>query len=448
MACWCVPIVYSGPFAHRSIVPPTYSRMKISISIPTPCHEPWNDMIPRDQGRHCAQCDHVVADLTRATDAELVALFTSDARPKCARFDPAQLDRALGTAEQRASSTLPIAAFSSLLALASGQEALAQQGAPIAKVGEVAISAPAPPPPVLKGKMMITPHSIPPIMNSTHITGDTVVVPVEMLFELGETRITCVIPPEEIPAQDPPPPMLQICGKVVDEETGEALPFVAVGVQNTPLGVTTDMDGNFTLKVPHRAASELLVLELRYLGYEPRTREVILTGGAVDATELVIDPNTVPVSITADPKDLRGVQGRLMDPTTGAPLAEVIVGVKGSEVRVRCDAQGSYFLHVPEALGDGPFTIEFTRPGYVPQEVLLSDNALPACIAHGFILSPLPASSAVAGRTCQTVGTIVLSPRHEAMTVGMLVVRRVEERPTAVQRITRPMIRTWRRIVH
>ena len=33
------------------------------------------------------------------------------------------------------------------------------------------------------------------------------------------------------------------------------------------------------------------------------------------------------------------------------------------------------------------------------------------------------------------------------LTVGMMVVHRVDERPTAVQWITGPMIRTWRRIL-
>jgi hypothetical protein len=426
--------------------------MKISISIPTPCHEPWKDMTPAPgtnagNGRHCAQCDHVVADLTRATDAELVALFTSDARPKCARFDPDQLDRALGAAAQGSSHALPVAAFSSLLALASGQEALAQQGAPLRTVGEVAISVPAPPPPQVMGKMMAVPHSIPPLIDSTHITGDTVVVPVDVPLKVGEPRVTCVIPPEEVPALDPPR-MLEVCGKVVDEATGEALPFVAVGLQNTPLGVTTDMDGNFTLKVPHRFALDPLVLELQYVGYETRTREVFFTGGPTNDTEPPTDLTMVPVSLTADPKDPRGVHGRLIDPTTGMPLPDMIVAVKGSEVRVRCDAQGRYFLHVPEVLGTGPFAVEFTRPGHAPQQVILSGNALPACIAQGFSSTPAYPAPSAAGNTSHTVGTIALAPRREVMTVGMMVVRRVEERPSAVQRITAPMIRTWRRLVH
>src|SRR5882672_7401434 len=104
--------------------------MKISITIPKPCHENWEAMTPAAKGRHCAQCDHTVADLTRASDAELIALFTSDAKPKCARFDPRQLDRVMSPEETQRSSAIPVAAFTSLLAVAGGTEAVAQQDPP------------------------------------------------------------------------------------------------------------------------------------------------------------------------------------------------------------------------------------------------------------------------------------------------------------------------------
>src|SRR5689334_16732797 len=103
--------------------------MKLTISVPKPCHENWEAMTPAAKGRHCAQCDHVVADLTRATDAELVALFSSEARPKCARFDPRQLDRVMSNEPRPAAgipqraSAIPVAAFTTLLAVASGSEA-------------------------------------------------------------------------------------------------------------------------------------------------------------------------------------------------------------------------------------------------------------------------------------------------------------------------------------
>lgn len=191
--------------------------MRIAISIPKPCHEDWNAMTPGSEAgmaeRFCDSCQHSVADLTTATDAELVALFTGDAKPKCARFDPRQLERVLGETPTSRSNALPIAAFSSLLAVAAGQEAMAQGGPVIELTGEPAISAPPPPNISVKGKMRVAtslpldtvapctikmgevmpvPHSIPAGLDPERtITGDTVVVKQSAIAGQVRTRLNC-----------------------------------------------------------------------------------------------------------------------------------------------------------------------------------------------------------------------------------------------------------------
>lgn len=107
--------------------------MRVSLSVPEPCHEDWSAMSVRDGARFCGSCQHDVADLTRATDGELLRLFGGGDVPKCARFDPRQLDRVLRTADERKVNRLPIAAFTSLLALLSGNEALGQHGVVVGK---------------------------------------------------------------------------------------------------------------------------------------------------------------------------------------------------------------------------------------------------------------------------------------------------------------------------
>ena len=75
--------------------------MKISISVPKPCHENWNAMTPAADpttgidGRHCDSCQHTVMDLTRVSDTQLIDLFRKDAMPKCARLSQGQLDRVI-----------------------------------------------------------------------------------------------------------------------------------------------------------------------------------------------------------------------------------------------------------------------------------------------------------------------------------------------------------------
>ncbi|MDO5856927.1 hypothetical protein Q2490_06465 [Myroides odoratimimus] len=41
--------------------------MKYRIEIPEPCHEDWDKMAPQDKGRHCAVCDKVVVDFSKAS---------------------------------------------------------------------------------------------------------------------------------------------------------------------------------------------------------------------------------------------------------------------------------------------------------------------------------------------------------------------------------------------
>jgi len=53
-----------------------------------------------------------------------------------------------------------------------------------------------------------------------------------------------------------------ISGTVTDD-TGEPLPFANVYVEGTTVGTTTDIDGNYTLKVPEGASN----IRVSYTGY-------------------------------------------------------------------------------------------------------------------------------------------------------------------------------------
>jgi iron complex outermembrane recepter protein len=63
---------------------------------------------------------------------------------------------------------------------------------------------------------------------------------------------------------------IEIKGKVLDANTGEALPFSVVKVKGTTNGVSSDYDGSFTLKVP----SLPVVLEISLVGYESQSIDV------------------------------------------------------------------------------------------------------------------------------------------------------------------------------
>lgn len=60
--------------------------------------------------------------------------------------------------------------------------------------------------------------------------------------------------------------IITIYGKVVDSESGKALVFATVAVSESNVGVVTNIDGEFTLKIGNELASNNL--EVSYLGYK------------------------------------------------------------------------------------------------------------------------------------------------------------------------------------
>jgi TonB-linked SusC/RagA family outer membrane protein len=55
----------------------------------------------------------------------------------------------------------------------------------------------------------------------------------------------------------------EITGKVTDVATGEALPGVSIGIEGTSTGVTTDLNGKYTLKVPEK--NDVIIFS--FIGY-------------------------------------------------------------------------------------------------------------------------------------------------------------------------------------
>jgi hypothetical protein len=66
---------------------------KHKISIPEPCHENWDKMIPKDNGRFCLNCSKTVVDFTKMLPEEIQQYFVSNQNQSiCGRFKKSQLD--------------------------------------------------------------------------------------------------------------------------------------------------------------------------------------------------------------------------------------------------------------------------------------------------------------------------------------------------------------------
>jgi len=72
----------------------------MKISIPTHCHENWEEMTPNERGRFCAHCQKIVVDFTGWSDKALIDFFEKNIGDTCGRFSVQQLDRKLSKTDQ------------------------------------------------------------------------------------------------------------------------------------------------------------------------------------------------------------------------------------------------------------------------------------------------------------------------------------------------------------
>ncbi len=64
------------------------------LTIPKPCFQNWNDMIPGKGGRHCSSCSKTVTDFTSMSDEAIEQFFiTNQGKNICGRFRSTQIDR-------------------------------------------------------------------------------------------------------------------------------------------------------------------------------------------------------------------------------------------------------------------------------------------------------------------------------------------------------------------
>ncbi len=69
---------------------------KLQLTIPTPCHEDWNNMTPEGKGRFCGSCAKQVIDFSVMTDNQVLQYFANLKNENvCGRVYPDQLNRTI-----------------------------------------------------------------------------------------------------------------------------------------------------------------------------------------------------------------------------------------------------------------------------------------------------------------------------------------------------------------
>ncbi len=414
--------------------------MKISISVPEPCHENWNAMTEQPAtdgitGRHCDSCQHTVMDLTRVTDAQLIELFRKDAMPKCARFSQNQLDRVIALEAERTPRLLPTAAVGMALALAS-PDTNAQNCMPT--VGKMIVSRP--PVETVKGNMVV--QTPPPIaLDTTEADSAKGFQTGQVFIRGGKAEVIYSIDGVKVSGANDTPitkevieatPIIiggrisdygdiggliahrLVTGRVVDS-AGEPLPFANVLVGE--IGAQTDFDGRFSLSVP-ADSDQTPVLRVSYLAF--RTKEIPLVVTAVVSEGEACIYN-----------DRAALTGRVSG-LDGRPVANCPIEVKELGLRCATDADGLYSFEVPAGTKAEALTVSAKMNDGGFGVTTISVDAFPCCVPITLHATEQPAT---VDATDIDLGDVVLSD-DQRMFLGEMIITCEED--TFGSRVAQP----------
>lgn len=199
------------------------TQTSIILSIDQPCHESWNEMTPVDKGRFCQSCQRTVTDFSGLSDTQLIELLKNKQVSTCGRVTASQLNRVISVpvAEKQRKPFISIAAILAVLTI-------------------------------------VTP-SVKAIASKTKVEQTA----------NNENKPTTY----DVAIEDPAG---FISGIV--KAGGDSLPLqgVTIKIKNRNIGTVTDQSGEFKLRIPDRFKKKVIILEVKYIGYEMKTVKVDL----------------------------------------------------------------------------------------------------------------------------------------------------------------------------
>ena len=98
----------------------------IQLSIPTPCHENWQQMTPVEKGRFCASCQKKVFDFTNMPDREIASVLRSH-NHVCGRLTAKQLEDGVRPSKEKSLIGVAAAAAAISLLTVGANDAIAQE---------------------------------------------------------------------------------------------------------------------------------------------------------------------------------------------------------------------------------------------------------------------------------------------------------------------------------
>jgi len=182
-------------------------KKTITLSVPKPCHQSWDDMTPVSGGKHCSSCNKVVIDFSDYTDKELALFFKS--KPNCCgRFDDNQLNRTIIIPNEGSNSFFQKTLFGGALVAGLTSTASAQVASANTDKRQAAVT------------------------------------------------LALVDKPKEVINRT------IISGTVVNGKTKEGVKYIGISIAGTNYRAETDSSGRFSFKVPDEFKGKTVTLEI------------------------------------------------------------------------------------------------------------------------------------------------------------------------------------------
>jgi hypothetical protein len=194
---------------------------QIKISIPQPCHEGWQNMLPAEKGRFCKTCQKCVVDFSAYNDTEIVKYLTQNTGKTCGRFSPEQLNRPLEI--EKPYPTHRYYKFFAGIALFLGLNQFSYS------------------------QITTTTPGLP-----TEQSGDSITSPV-------------LKTPQKRTKKDS---LVTFTGLVLDSTTHEPILGVSVHLKGTSFGSSSDWDGSFKFTVPSHYLNDSSLLLAEIISYK------------------------------------------------------------------------------------------------------------------------------------------------------------------------------------
>lgn len=218
---------------------------KLQLSIPTPCHEDWENMKPSERGRFCNSCQKQVVDFSIMSDRQVAEFFKKPSTGSvCGRFMTEQLEREIEIPKKRIPWLKYFFKFVIPAFLVSIKtSALKAQGT----VSIITASKDTAKKEAVFADHRITLGILKRQICTKPLMGDTINTSVTNSIEFPKSEISKKVNEERNKI---------IVGKVTDEN-GDVLPGASIIVKGTSNGVSADNNGQF--QIPAKTGDVLVV---------------------------------------------------------------------------------------------------------------------------------------------------------------------------------------------